>query len=51
MKRSVRYLAVELLALFHRDDDWYALNLPDQMMWAYYFFRRFRLFNVVGVLV
>jgi len=39
MKRSVRYLAVELLALFHRDDDWYALNLPDQMMWAYYFFR------------
>jgi Uncharacterised nucleotidyltransferase len=48
MKRSPRYLGYELLSLFHRDDDWYALNLPDHLMWAYYLFRPISIVQRLG---
>ena len=39
LKRSPRYIAFELVCLFHRDGDWYALRLPDRLIWVYYLVR------------
>ena len=39
LKRSPKYLANELLAMLHRDEDWHAMRLPDRLIWLYYLAR------------
>lgn len=39
LKRSWRYLAYELVSLFHHEGDWYKWRLPDRLIWLYYLLR------------
>jgi len=41
LKRSLRFLAFELAAIWHHDKEWYTLRLPDSFIWLYYVLRPF----------
>jgi hypothetical protein len=41
IKHTPGFLAGELGALIHREEDWYALRLPDRLIWLYYACRPF----------
>lgn len=41
LRQSMPYLAHEIGHMIHRDEDWYALRLPDALIWLYYAYRPF----------
>jgi hypothetical protein len=41
LKHNFRYVAFEIVTLFHRDEDWYAWRFPDPLIPLYYLLRPF----------